>query len=58
MGASTLLTVSITLIHSAYHFGGRPFVYVIWALWWVDVAISILCFWGIVHIMLVILCGL
>ncbi|KAG8213805.1 voltage-dependent anion channel [Butyriboletus roseoflavus] len=52
MGATTLLTVSITLIHGSYNFGGRSFVYAIWALWWLDVAVSILCFWGIVHIMI------
>ncbi|KAH0827619.1 voltage-dependent anion channel [Lanmaoa asiatica] len=52
MGATTLFTVSITLIYGTYNFGGRSFVCAIWALWWLDVAISILCCWGIMHIMI------
>ncbi|KAG9316478.1 voltage-dependent anion channel-domain-containing protein [Chiua virens] len=52
MGATTLLTVSITVIHATYNFGGQSFIYVIWALWWLDVAISILCCWGTIHIMI------
>ncbi|KAF8552520.1 hypothetical protein OG21DRAFT_1465582 [Imleria badia] len=52
MGATTLFTVSINVLYGTYNFGGRPFVYAIWALWWFDVAISILCCWGIVHIMI------
>lgn len=58
MGATTLFTVSINVIYDTYNFGGRPFVYAIWAFWWLDVAISILCCWGIVHIMSVISRGL
>jgi tellurite resistance protein TehA-like permease len=58
MGATTLFTVSITVVYDTYNFGGRPFVYSIWALWWLDVAISILCCWGMVHIMSVISRGL
>ncbi|KIJ67708.1 hypothetical protein HYDPIDRAFT_83974, partial [Hydnomerulius pinastri MD-312] len=51
MGGTTLLTVAIADIYDTYNFGGRPFVYAVWVLWWVDVAISLLCCWGIVHIM-------
>lgn len=51
MGASTLYSVSITVLHGSYNFGGRGFVYVIWVLWWVDVSLSILCCWGTMHIM-------
>lgn len=53
MGATTLFTISITVLYGNYNFGGRPFVYLIWALWWLDVAITILCCWGTLHIMLV-----
>lgn len=56
MGATTLFAVAITVIHDNYGFGGRPFAYAIWALWWLDVAISILCCWGTMHIMSVISC--
>ncbi|KAI9572052.1 voltage-dependent anion channel, partial [Boletus coccyginus] len=58
MGATTLFAVSITVIHDIYNFGGRPLVYAIWALWWLDVAISVLCCWGIGHTMLVVSRGL
>ncbi|KAF8135575.1 voltage-dependent anion channel [Boletus edulis] len=52
MGATTLFSVSITMIYGTYNFGGRVFVYAIWILWWLDVAISVLCCWGTVHIMI------
>lgn len=54
MGATTLFAVSITVLYSNYNFGGRSFVYLIWALWWSDVATSTLCCWGMMHIMWVI----
>ncbi|KAF9227493.1 hypothetical protein BS17DRAFT_775605 [Gyrodon lividus] len=51
MGATPLLTVAIADIYNTYNFRGRLFVYTVWALWWLDVAISLLCCWGIMHIM-------
>lgn len=53
MGACTLLNVSVDVINQHYGVGGRPFLYVIWALWWVDVAISVACCWAGVHSMIV-----
>lgn len=52
-GATTLYMVSITVLYGSYNFGGRPFVYIVWALWWLDVTVSMLCCWGMLHVMLV-----
>ena len=51
MGLSTLIAVAVDPIHVLYGFGGRPFLYFLWAVWWADVAISALCCWGLLHIM-------
>ncbi|KAJ4483438.1 voltage-dependent anion channel [Lentinula aciculospora] len=51
MGACTLLNIAISLISEKYRLGGKAFLYAMWGLWWLDVAISILCCWGMVHIM-------
>lgn len=51
MGGVTLVNTAISLIHGAYGFGGASFVYVVWAFWWLDVAVSALCCWGLVHVM-------
>lgn len=55
MGATTLLNVAVALISGKYRLGGKAFLYTMWGLWWVDVAISILCTWGMVHIMYVLI---
>jgi tellurite resistance protein TehA-like permease len=51
MGAATLIGVGTTLLHGKYGFGGRAFVYTLWGLWWIDVALSILCCWGVIYAM-------
>ena len=51
MGATTLINVAIKLINHEYNIGGRPFAYAIWAVWWLDVVISVICCWGMVHVM-------
>ncbi|TFY77207.1 hypothetical protein EWM64_g6807 [Hericium alpestre] len=53
MGATTLINVSISLFYSSYGFGGTAFLYTIWGFWWLDLAISFLCCWGLVHVMAV-----
>ncbi|KAK0203343.1 voltage-dependent anion channel [Desarmillaria ectypa] len=52
-GAITLLAIAVSLIHEDYSFGDKPFLYVIWAFWWLDVAGSILCFFGTLHGMMI-----
>ncbi|KAK0193111.1 voltage-dependent anion channel [Armillaria mellea] len=52
-GAITLLAIAVSLIHEDYSFGDKPFLYVIWAFWWLDVAGSVLCFFGTLHGMMI-----
>ncbi|THH27847.1 hypothetical protein EUX98_g6340 [Antrodiella citrinella] len=52
MGAATLINVSVSLLYSNWHIGGKPFLYTLWAFWWVDSAISVLCAFPMVHIMM------
>jgi tellurite resistance protein TehA-like permease len=51
MGGITLINVGTTVLYGYYNFGGRAFLYTLWGLWWVDVAISALCCWGLIHVM-------
>ena len=51
MGAATLINVGTTVLHDQYHLGGRGFLFTLWGLWFLDVAISSLCCWGLVFIM-------
>jgi tellurite resistance protein TehA-like permease len=51
MGAATLIGVGATVLHGQYGFGGQAFLYTLWGLWWVDLAISILCCWGVIYAM-------
>ncbi|KAH8981874.1 voltage-dependent anion channel [Lactarius akahatsu] len=52
MGALTLIAVGTTVLHGQYGFGGRAFLYALWGLWWADVALSALCCWGVVYLMI------
>ena len=51
MGSITLISVATTVLHGKYGFGGRGFLYVLWALWWVDITVSALCCWGVIYVM-------
>jgi len=50
-GATTILNIAVGVIHDHYGFGGKPFLYFIWACWWANVAISLLCCFGMLHFM-------
>ncbi|KXN90619.1 Sulfite efflux pump SSU1, partial [Leucoagaricus sp. SymC.cos] len=52
MGATTILNVSVNVVYQYYGFGGKRFVYFLWALWWINITISALCFWGGTHLMI------
>ncbi|KAJ3525696.1 hypothetical protein NM688_g8366 [Phlebia brevispora] len=43
MGAATLINIGVGLIYEEYSFGGRGFLYFLWACWWVDVILSFIC---------------
>lgn len=51
MGAATLINVSVGLVREQYGFGGKPFLYIIWAFWWIDVVLSFICAFAVVHVM-------
>ncbi|KAH9931134.1 voltage-dependent anion channel [Epithele typhae] len=51
MGAATLINVAVGLIYEDYGFGGKPFLYALWAFWWLDVIISLFCAFVVVHVM-------
>ena len=53
MGAATLINIGAGLLYEEWHWGKRAFLYVLWGFWWVDVAISFLCAFAMVHIMYV-----
>ena len=50
MGATTLINIAVGLIYEG-GFGGQAFLYSMWAFWWLDVALSVLCTFAIVHVM-------
>ncbi|EIW83021.1 hypothetical protein CONPUDRAFT_136178 [Coniophora puteana RWD-64-598 SS2] len=51
MGGATLIVVATGGVFETYGFGGSKFVYALWAFWWLDVAISFICCWGVMHVM-------
>jgi tellurite resistance protein TehA-like permease len=51
MGLLTLIGTATTVLHGQYDFGGRRFLYTLWGFWWVDIALSALCCWGILYLM-------
>lgn len=53
MGATTLINIAVQTVYENYNFGGRPFLYTLWGLWWSDCFISWLCVFGLLHIMYV-----
>jgi tellurite resistance protein TehA-like permease len=53
MGAATLINVSVIVINGQLNYGGKSFLYFIWAIWWLDVIISFVCCWLGVHTMYV-----
>lgn len=52
MGATTILNVSVTVVYSYYGIGGKQFVYLLWVMWWINVVISAMCFWGGTYLMI------
>ncbi|KAF5348628.1 hypothetical protein D9758_006850 [Tetrapyrgos nigripes] len=52
MGATTILNIAVSVVYQRYGAGGRPFLYFIWACWWLNVVISVICCWGMLHFMM------
>ena len=53
MGAATLINVAVIVINGQLNYGGKSFLYFIWAIWWLDVFVSFVCCWVGVHAMYV-----
>ena len=51
MGFATLINIGVGLIYEQEGYGGRGFLYFLWACWWFDVIISFLCAFAVVHLM-------
>lgn len=51
MGAATLINVAVGLVYQQYGFGGMPFLYFLWGMWWLDVVLSFVCAFPMIHIM-------
>ncbi|KIY44499.1 hypothetical protein FISHEDRAFT_67423 [Fistulina hepatica ATCC 64428] len=51
MGFTTLISIGVLTIYDQFGFGGTPFLFVLWALWWADVVASVWCCFHMVHIM-------
>jgi len=51
MGGATLISVATTFLYGEYGFGGKKFLYALWGLWWLDVVLSFLCAFMLVHVM-------
>lgn len=51
MGLTTILNIAVGLIYKEYGIGGTGFLYAIWGIWWMDVAVSVFCCWVTVHVM-------
>ena len=49
MSFTTILNVSIDVIYGYFGFGGKGFLYSIWILWWINVAVSSAYGWGMMH---------
>lgn len=50
MGVTTLVNVSVVVLHQHLVFGNTSFVYFLWAVWWYDAIVSsICCFVGFHH---------
>ena len=51
MGVTTLINIAVGLISEQEGFGGRPFLYAVWAIWWLVVVLSFVCAFALVHVM-------
>ncbi|KIY64070.1 hypothetical protein CYLTODRAFT_457565 [Cylindrobasidium torrendii FP15055 ss-10] len=51
MGLATILSASVQLVNQDFNVGGKALLYTLWGLWWMDSALSVVCCWGILHMM-------
>ncbi|PAV18997.1 c4-dicarboxylate transporter malic acid transport [Pyrrhoderma noxium] len=51
MGFATIIISAVGIVYNYFGYGGKEFLYVLWALWWVDVAVSLVTCFGQLHFM-------
>ncbi|KAI0081905.1 hypothetical protein K474DRAFT_1681654 [Panus rudis PR-1116 ss-1] len=51
MGATTLINIGLAQVYETDKIGGKGLLYVLWACWWICVALSFMCAIVLVHIM-------
>lgn len=51
MGFATIIIAAVNVLHNYFEFGGPTFLYILWSLWWADVAVSVAVCFGQLHIM-------
>ncbi|KAI5122464.1 hypothetical protein M0805_008775 [Coniferiporia weirii] len=51
MGLSNLIVGAVSTIYTYFDFGGVKFLYALWALWWLNAAMSFVICFGQLHIM-------
>ena len=53
MGFATMISAAVGVIYQSLGWGGVRFLYTLWGLWWVTIVVSIVVFFGELHIMFV-----
>ena len=51
MGATTIINAAVQVVNLHYSFGGKPLLYILWAMWWINVVLSLLFASVGVHVM-------
>lgn len=49
MAATTLINVTVNLVHNGYKYGDKSFVYGLWSVWWINVAATLWIAFGLIH---------
>lgn len=52
MGLATLIIVATSVLNTEWGWGGKPFLWFIWAVWWYDVAMGFICGFVLIHLMI------
>lgn len=52
MGLATLIIVATSVLYTEWGWGGKPFLWFIWAVWWYDVAMGLICGFVLIHMMI------
>ena len=51
MGFATMISAAVGVLYESLGLGGSSFLYTLWGLWWATIVVSILVFFGQLHIM-------